>query len=353
MSRLIIHAPNIHQGGGRTLLLSVLDAVAGVDCVALLDRRLDLPTVPSTIQVERVAPTLRHRWLAERRLQSLAGPTDTVLCFANLPPLLRNPGQVRVFLQNRYLFGPRDLRAFPLATRLRLRMERAWFKHRLDPKHMVLYVQTPSMASELQRETGIAARVFPFAPPSAGGNAGGGGTEFDFVYVASGEPHKNHLQLLEAWKLLGAEGLFPSLCLTLDPANHPRLAQQIDRAARDHRLRIVNLGQSAPGEVTRCYLRSRALIYPSTLESFGLPLIEASGLGLPVLASELDYVRDVVAPAQTFDPGSPVSIARAVKRFLLQRDDAPRVFSSEAFVREIRGEGSVDAAATTAVAAIT
>lgn len=352
MSRLIIHAPNIHQGGGRTLLLSVLDAVAGLDCIALLDRRLDLPTAPSHVQVERVAPTLRHRWRAERRLKALAQPTDTVLCFANLPPLLSNQGQVRVFLQNRYLFGQRDLRAFPLATRLRLRMERAWFKHRLDPDHMVLYVQTPSMATELQRETGITARVFPFAPPGADRRTGGA-TEFDFVYVASGEPHKNHLQLVEAWKLLGTQGLFPSLCLTLDPATHPRLVQQIDLATRDHRLQIVNLGALAAGEVTPCYLRSRALIYPSTLESFGLPLIEASGLGLPVVASELDYVRDVVAPAQTFDPGSPVSIARAVKRFLLQREDPPSVFSSEAFVREIRGQGPTDAGATKTVSATT
>jgi glycosyltransferase involved in cell wall biosynthesis len=52
------------------------------------------------------------------------------------------------------------------------------------------------------------------------------------------------------------------------------------------------------------------------LESFGLPLIEARQAGLPILASELDYVRDVVDPEQTFDPDSPMSIARAVKRFL-------------------------------------
>ena len=51
-------------------------------------------------------------------------------------------------------------------------------------------------------------------------------------------------------------------------------------------------------------------------ESFGLPLLEAKFLGLPILASELDYVRDVVEPTETFDPESPVSISRAVQRFL-------------------------------------
>ena len=344
---LIVHAPNIHQGGGRTLLLSVLETVASMEGFALLDARLELPSIPSKMKVERVAPTLLRRFLAEWRLGSLAAPEDTVLCFGNLPPLLRNRARVRVFLQNRYLFGDRDLGAFSFATRWRIRMERSWFKHRLNAKEMVVYVQTPSMAAELLRETGISARVFPFAPAHPRLNSGGGAREFDFVYVASGEPHKNHLQLMEAWKLLAAQGVFPSLCLTLDPAAHPQLVQDIERAVQDVGLQIVNLGKLHSSDVTRCYQRSRALIFPSTLESFGLPLIEASALGLPIVASELDYVRDVAVPVQTFDPGSPMSIARAVKRHLHQREDPPNVFSTEAFVQDILESAGAHTGATT------
>ena len=46
------------------------------------------------------------------------------------------------------------------------------------------------------------------------------------------------------------------------------------------------------------------------------PLIEAKYLNLPVLAGELDYIRDLIDPIQTFDPNSSISIYRAVKRFL-------------------------------------
>lgn len=340
---LIIHAPNIHHGGGRTLLLSVLNATSGSDCVALLDSRLELPEDLPTATVERVAPTLLRRLLAEWRLARLAKPGDTVLCFGNLPPLMRNHGMVRVFLQNRYLFGLRDLRGFTFATRWRIRLERLWFKCRFDPDRMLVYVQTSSMAAELQREAGIKARVFPFAPRTDGILAVGGASDFDFIYVASGEPHKNHLRLIEAWKLLGMEGFFPSLCLTLDPSTHPRLGQELRRATQDLRLRITNLGSVSATEAQSYYRRSRALIYPSTLESFGLPLIEASRLGLPILASELDYVRDVVVPTETFDPGSPLSIARSVKRFLLQENEPPAIFSSEAFVREICSQTTTSA----------
>jgi glycosyltransferase involved in cell wall biosynthesis len=69
-------------------------------------------------------------------------------------------------------------------------------------------------------------------------------------------------------------------------------------------------------QVLVLYSQAQALIYPSRFESFGLPLIDANQAGLPVLAAELDYVRDVLDPTQSFDPESPDSIARAVKRYI-------------------------------------
>jgi hypothetical protein len=47
-----------------------------------------------------------------------------------------------------------------------------------------------------------------------------------------------------------------------------------------------------------------------------LPLIEAHEAGVDILASEMDFVRDVVDPVQSFNPFSPISIAKSVKRYL-------------------------------------
>ena len=58
------------------------------------------------------------------------------------------------------------------------------------------------------------------------------------------------------------------------------------------------------------------MIFLSLVESFGLPLIEASKLPLHIVASELDYVRDVCVPKENFNPKSSNSIAVAVRRFL-------------------------------------
>lgn len=42
------------------------------------------------------------------------------------------------------------------------------------------------------------------------------------------------------------------------------------------------------------YKASHALLFPSYIETFGLPLLEAANLGLPVLVTDMAYSRDVI-----------------------------------------------------------
>jgi glycosyltransferase involved in cell wall biosynthesis len=88
-------------------------------------------------------------------------------------------------------------------------------------------------------------------------------------------------------------------------------------------------------QIKLLYGQVQALIFPSTFESFGLPLIEARQAGLPVLAPELDYVRDVLDPEQAFNPESPLSIARAVKRFLGFNDEPLALMDAADFMKSI------------------
>jgi glycosyltransferase involved in cell wall biosynthesis len=106
-----------------------------------------------------------------------------------------------------------------------------------------------------------------------------------------------------------------------------------------HGLNVTNAGELPHQDILSLYQKAGAIIYPSTFESFGLPLIEARQAGLPVLASELDYVRDVLNPEQTFDPESSKSIARAVKRFMGKEEQVLPLRDVHDFIEHILNPG--------------
>lgn len=333
---LVIHAPNVHQGGGRALLLPLLKEVGDTPCTLIVDARLQpSPSASGTTSILHVRPTLFGRLAAEWHLRRSAKPGDTVLCFGNLPPLLPSPAHVKVFLQNRYLLRARSLKDFSWRTRCRIQLERCWL--RLCLRRARILVQTPSMAQEVRECFGVEAEVVPFLPAVEPGSAEIAPRRFDFVYVASGEPHKNHRALIEAWNILAHEGVRPVLCLTLDPAAEGELLGWIEAQVRLNGLKVENSGRLSASGIARLYAESGALVYPSLFESFGLPLIEAKAMSLPIVAAELDYVRDVAEPAQTFDPASPISIARAIKRHLEIPRQLPAALSPADFIRRVRG----------------
>ncbi len=345
MARLYIHAPNVHQGGGAALLTPLLHLTHGHEVVVVHDSRMPLPARRAGTTCHPVVPSIWQRFRAEAWLAKNVGPQDIVLCFGNLPPLFKLKGHVVVFVQNRYLVDDVKLRDCPLKTRLRLGAERIWLARRMKNADEFV-VQTPSMKRLLDARTKGAApvRVLPYAANHEGYGRGMQSPQmqkekkFDFVYVASGEPHKNHRPLIEAWCLLAEEGLFPSLRLTLDRARFAGLWSWMEQKIAQHRLQVENLGSLPHEQVLRLYGQAGALIYPSTFESFGLPLIEARQAGLAVLAPELDYVRDVLDPEQTFDPASAVSIARAVKRFLGAQEPPLPLLDAAQFMASVLGK---------------
>ncbi|MBI3863330.1 MAG: glycosyltransferase [Planctomycetia bacterium] len=342
--RLIIHAPNVHMGGGRVLLTELLSSLSPyVRGAAILDERLELPFVlPDNIAEVRVSPSLRDRLRAEKALAQIADGQTRILCFGNLPPLMRCRGRVSVFLHNRHLVSPTDLSGFPFKARLRIRAERAWIRLYAARVNEWI-VQTESMRLLLAERLGGSAtiRVLPFvADVEAAAVHRSDPTErplepVDFCYVASGEPHKNHRKLIEAWVLLAQEGLVPSLRLTLDRADDRALCSWIEEQKQRYRLNIENIGRVPPSRIPRIYRSSRCQIHPSWCESFGLPLIEAQSLGLSIVAAELDYVRDVVVPDETFDPHSARSIARAVARYLGRPATVPQVPNGRSFLAQL------------------
>lgn len=294
------------------MLLPLLAALKHPATV-LVDIRLnDLPQLHEQVSIVPVKPSLWGRLKAEWYLRRQVSSSDLVLCFGNLPTIFASRGKVVVYVQNRYVIGGVPTTGLPSKLRLRIAIERLWVRTFLRDAQIV--VQTADMARRVQEALGRPAGVMPFAAglprvPSADDHR-----DYDYTCIASGEAHKNHRRLVEALEIMAYRGFHPSLCLTLNKHRDGELWDWVIARTQSGGLSITMEDVSGPVAAAGLLARSRTLIFPSLFESFGLPLIEAQEAGFPVIASERDFVRDVAAPAGTFDPESAISVARAVMR---------------------------------------
>jgi glycosyltransferase involved in cell wall biosynthesis len=69
-----------------------------------------------------------------------------------------------------------------------------------------------------------------------------------------------------------------------------------------------------PGEMAAAYTGARCLVYPSLYEGFGLPVLEASSCGCPVICGSGGALAEINAAALVVDVTRPRSIAEALMK---------------------------------------
>lgn len=328
--KILISAYNINSGGGKELLLSLLRNIPeGTRVLLYADSRLIGESLfeSHNIDVKYIKPSIFSRFIAEWSIWRISKNISSVLCLGNLPPLFNTKKQVFIFLHSRYLLDE-DLKfALSMRKHLLTLVEKLWLLSRLKKSHSI-YVQTPTMLGLFKEKFGVGYNIdvaafldFERCVNRDGDHDRGG----DFIYVASYDDHKNHMNLIKAWKVLRNHGHLPILKMVAPTVPPAKLL------AEANGLNIQFIKNDSREELLKLYSESKCLIHPSFIESFGIVLLEAKSLGLDILAPELDYVRDLVEPRETFDPASSVSIARSVMRYLKINTDKVTILSPGEF----------------------
>lgn len=98
-------------------------------------------------------------------------------------------------------------------------------------------------------------------------------------YPAANVFYKNHEVLKEALRY---------------PCGNVQLYFTLDNLEGSEDDRITYTGVLPYTDVCAMYRSCDALVFPSYIETFGLPLIEAAMAGLPILAADLPYAREVL-----------------------------------------------------------
>jgi glycosyltransferase involved in cell wall biosynthesis len=76
--------------------------------------------------------------------------------------------------------------------------------------------------------------------------------------------------------------------------------------------RVERASVASDAELERLYASARALLAPSACESFGVPIAEAMHAGLPVVAADEPWSRELAAGAAELVPREPAAFAAAV-----------------------------------------
>lgn len=134
------------------------------------------------------------------------------------------------------------------------------------------------------------------------------------LYPAFPRVFKNMELLGETMALLADTKLH--LVLTIDGTENAYAKQIVDAYGFVEGLSFA--GCLPRSEVFAYYGRAAALVFPSKLETWGLPLTEFATTGKPIFAADLPYARETLAgypQAYFFDPGSPAALADLLREF--------------------------------------
>lgn len=142
-----------------------------------------------------------------------------------------------------------------------------------------------------------------------------------FVVVGTIEARKNHLLLLEVWQRLFRRMGSAAPLLIIAGQRGWEADAAIDILDRPGTLAgtIREIGDCDDELLASLIAGARALLMPSFAEGFGLPIVEALGIGTPVIASDLPVFREIAGNIPLYlDPRDPVAWEVAIEDF---RDD--------------------------------
>ncbi len=138
-----------------------------------------------------------------------------------------------------------------------------------------------------------------------------------FVMLGTIEPRKNHWMVLQVWRRLIEQHGERAPRLVIVGQRGWECEQVLDLLERCDLLRGFVREETCSDAGLVTYLRhARALLFPSFTEGYGLPLVEALNLGVPVLASNLPVFREIADDIPEYlDPLDAIGWMKGIESF--------------------------------------
>ena len=117
-----------------------------------------------------------------------------------------------------------------------------------------------------------------------------------FLYVSTIEPRKNHLLLLNLWRkmieLSKNKDEIPKLILVGKRGwENQCIVAMLDRCKKINKY-VIELNNLTDEELIVLYKNSQALLFPSYIEGWGMPIVESLTLNVPVICNNISVFKE-------------------------------------------------------------
>ncbi|MCH2172288.1 glycosyltransferase family 4 protein [Myxococcota bacterium] len=352
--RILLNALSLTIGGGRSYVRNLLRELnedsRGFEFQLLCVAGQVTPEEVGDLQVEelrfpgnRMEASVVSRVLYEQTLLPLRKSScDLIYCLADLAPVvsrvpvvaaLRNPN-----IYDRTYYDNFRLRSMNALVRCALpRLSGVVFPSRAAADLVRRFVSIPEERVTVVHH-GISVDSFEM---------GRFHDEPRVPYVflpAALERHKNIEGLIEALEKVSNREL--EVWIAGGNTTDPRYGEELIGLARSLGLeeRVRFLGPVPYAEVLRYYRGAQALVFPSWLETFGHPLLEAMIAEIPIIASDIPSSREIAGSAALyFPPEDPAALALLIDRVVSDPASCrERLRTGTARVSEFSWKKSVD-----------
>ena len=154
--------------------------------------------------------------------------------------------------------------------------------------------------------------------------------------VGSIEERKNILLAIKALPYL------PEDVNLVIVGRHTKYTDQVINYAKTHNLsqRVQILHGVTDEELPALYAGAEAFVYPSRYEGFGIPILEAISMGLPVVACTGSCLEEAGGPDSLYvDPDDEQALAQAIRQSLKGAEGREqRIARSREYIRRFEGQ---------------
>lgn len=139
-----------------------------------------------------------------------------------------------------------------------------------------------------------------------------------FLSVGTIEPRKGYRIIIEAFEKLWADGVDVQLTIVGRPGWNTKDLQNKFKELEKNNPNFTWFDNATDEQLKTVYGASSALITASFAEGFGLPIVEAASLGIPIIASEIEVFKEVSAGTHTtfFKVGNSLDLASKIELFM-------------------------------------